>query len=247
MRRASRLRIPLQEATARVRQVVIRALISGRLRTGDRVAGPLFDVEVIEADDLGVRKLLFTFAKPLASQSYRFYLTSKDSPAAPIRFLPPADRPAMVAGAPGLLPGGSTPAFSNTSADDAAAAGGRLFAGDPKAAEVLFAAVQSEDQAVRRRAWTAFQQVALPLARTLGSPVVDLLSGEVPSPADLSTIAAWWAGHIDGDVMDELWLHRHDFENLRAERDAVFNVRSIAAKIIRTDLYLTGPPFPGPR
>ncbi len=77
--------------------------------------------------------------------------------------------------------------------------------------------------------------------------MVDLLGDEVPSAVNLARIAAWWADHVDADVMDKLWLHRHDFENLRAERDAVFNVRSIAAKIIRTDLYLTGPPFPGPR
>lgn len=220
---------------------------SGRLRTGDRVAGALFDVEVVEADDLGVRRLLFTFAEPLTSKSYRFYLTSKDCPAAPLRFLPPGDRPFNVSGAPELLAAGSALAFSNTSADDAEAAGGRLLAGDAEAAEVLFAGVRSEDEAIRRRSWKALQQVARPLARAQGSLVVDLLSDEVPSSADLSRIARWWAGHVDGEIMDELWLHRHDFENLREDRDAVFSVRGIAAKIIRTDLYLTGPPFPGPR
>jgi len=40
---------------------------------------------------------------------------------------------------------------------------------------------------------------------------------------------------------------REDFAALRWQRDALFRIREIAAQIIRTDLYLTGPPFPGPK
>ena len=32
----------------------------------------------------------------------------------------------------------------------------------------------------------------------------------------------------------------------RWQRDALFRIRRVASKIIRADLYLTGPPFSGP-
>jgi len=220
---------------------------SGRLRTGDRVADDLFDVQVVDSNETGVRKLLFTLDKPLASKEYRFYLTSQDCPAAPLRFLPSQARPVVVADAAESLADGSALAFADAPTDDVNAAGANLLAGNAKAADVLFAGMRSQYDTVRRRAWTQFQQVALPLARSQGSPVVDLLGDDLPSTGDVSRIAAWWAGHVDDGLLDRIWLHRHDFENLRRQRDAVFNVRSIAAKIIRTDLYLTGPPFPGPR
>ncbi len=40
---------------------------------------------------------------------------------------------------------------------------------------------------------------------------------------------------------------RENLAALRRTRDVLFRIREIAAGIIRTDLYLTGPPFPGPR
>jgi len=220
---------------------------SGRLRTGDHVAGALFDVEVVEAGDQGVRKLLFTFAEPLASEKYRFYLTSRDCPAAPLRFLPPEGPPSMLSDTSGGSAARRRLALSTPSADDVEATKDRLYAGDADAAEVLFSGMRSEDEAVRRLSWTAFQPVALPLARAQGSMVDDLLTGEAPSAADLPRITAWWANHVDDVILDELWLQRHDFETLRVERDAVFNIRRIAGTIIQSDLYMTGPPFPGPR
>lgn len=37
------------------------------------------------------------------------------------------------------------------------------------------------------------------------------------------------------------------FDTLRWQRDAIFRIQRIASRVIQTDLYLTGPPFPGPR
>lgn len=47
---------------------------------GTVVQGEVFDTEVLEADEEGVRKLKFTFVQPLASQNYQFYLSSAKRP-----------------------------------------------------------------------------------------------------------------------------------------------------------------------
>lgn len=212
---------------------------SGRLRRGDRVAGPLFDAEILDADAEGVRTLCFTFHRPLTDERYCFYLTTPDCPAARLRFRPMSDSAPV---SPQPLPVGSAP-----SREAIARAASRLRAGDAAMANPLFAALQADDPDLRRRAWTGFREVAQPVARATGAQVQGDLSGDVPNAAALARIRAWWDSRVDSETLDAVWLHRRDFEAIREERDGILTVRGNAGKIIRTDLYLTGPPFPGPR
>jgi len=128
----------------------------GRFRTGDVITHELFDVTVVQADEQGVRRLIFRFPEPLASERYCFYLGTRTCAAARVRFAGP--------GQP-LIPGAPQVAASSTS---------------------------------------------------------------------------------DGSEGPILRDEEH-FNRLRWRRDQLFRIRSIAARIIRTDLYLTGPPYPGPK
>jgi hypothetical protein len=42
-------------------------------------------------------------------------------------------------------------------------------------------------------------------------------------------------------------LVAHDYDDIRKTRDLLFTIREITSRIIRTDLYITGPPYPGLR
>ena len=208
----------------------------GPFKTGQVIAGEHFDVRILQTDTEGVRELLFTFHQPLASDRYRFYLTTRECGALRLTFVGPdgGQRPPAPVEATTL------------SLHNVASAAGRLSLGESTAAEVLFAAMELEDQELRRRAWAAFVKVAAPIARATGASMQDVLVGEQP-PADRSRVYKWWRRSVDDRLLDRVWVHRDDFTAIRHTRDALFNVRSITADIIKTDLYLTGPPFPGPR
>ncbi len=125
-------------------------------------------------------------------------------------------------------------------------AGQRLSSGESAAAEVLFAAIDLDDSGLRRRAWVVFARVAAPLARATGAALGDYPARDEP-PVDWRRVRDWWRRLVDDRLVDRVWVHRDDFAAIRRTRDALFKVRSIATSIIQTDLYLTGPPFPGPR
>ncbi len=59
---------------------------AGRFRQGEIVRGELFDAEILEADDGGVSRIKFTFAQPLGSERYRFYVITEDCPGAEVKF-----------------------------------------------------------------------------------------------------------------------------------------------------------------
>jgi hypothetical protein len=46
------------------------------LKTGDCVRGPLFDVDVMDAGDEGVRRLRFRFHQPLDTPGHHIYFGS---------------------------------------------------------------------------------------------------------------------------------------------------------------------------
>ncbi len=120
---------------------------TGRFQPGEVISAKNFDVRIDEVDAEGVWSLTFAFHEPLASERYRFYMTTDTCPAVRLRFRED------------LSPGG------------------QLGLASPH------------------------KTVECPLAARA----------------------------------------------LQRRRDALFAVRRVAAKIIRSDLYLTGPPFPGPR
>jgi hypothetical protein len=60
-------------------------------------------------------------------------------------------------------------------------------------------------------------------------------------------IRDWWSTHVHQQTLDEIWHHRHDFDDLLYLAYEIDFDRHIARLIVHTDLYMTGPPFPGPR
>ncbi len=82
--------------------------------------------------------------------------------------------------------------------------------------------------------------------------VICVESPELGAAAGLE-VPGWGAhGRTLGDVtkhgtgLDRQAIER-ELDTLRWTRDRVYRIREIAGRIIRSDLYLTGPSFPGPR
>jgi hypothetical protein len=127
------------------------------------------------------------------------------------------------------------------------AAAGRLHAGEARAANTLFEAMGSDDPRVRDAAVTEFRQVAIPMSQALASPISGLLNSQVFSEQDRARIEQWWEDSVDDQNLQALWVRRGEWEPLQRRRDRLFTIQWIASHVIRTDLYMTGPPFPGPR
>ena len=60
----------------------------GPFQAGQTIRGDCFDVRIVQASAEGVGELTFTFDQPLTSDRSRFYVTSFDCGALPIRFQP---------------------------------------------------------------------------------------------------------------------------------------------------------------
>jgi hypothetical protein len=202
-------------------------------RQGD---GPLFDVRIVRADDQGVQELTFRFHEPLASGRYLFYISTPERTGIRLRFWGPEGPPAV-------------PSLQTASVDDAYVkqALEELRAGHAKGAEKLFTAVSDGDREVRGAAWEGFCEVARPIACGLAAPIQELLNGDVPGNPDLLRIREWWVRVVDDQTVQQLWLDRGKFRRMWRDRDRLFRIRAIAAKIVQTDLYLTGPLYPGPK
>lgn len=207
---------------------------AGRFRAGEIVRGELFDVQIVRADAAGVQELQFRFHRPLASPEYCFYLTTNRQAAARVHFwksqVAAPSRPKAV-----------------VSMGQVVAAAERLRNGEAKAGQILLEAVRSDDPLVRQTAMTEFRRVAVPIGQALASPVVELLDSGAFDGRDWAWVEQWWKDAVNDQTLEALWLRRGEWETLRRQRDRLFAIRDIASRICRTDLYMTGPPFPGPR
>ncbi len=207
-----------------------------RLRPGDTIRGSLFDVHILRADGEGVREMEFAFHQPLASSRYCFYITTQECGAARLRF--PVG---------GVVNRPQLPAAGPLQRADIERAGRELAAGRAEAAGALFTAAQSDDTTLRSAAEDALRRVGRTVALALASPVQDELASGGSAPADWARVRLWWERYVDDQTLASLWVHRDDLTPLRGTRDMLFRIREIASHVIRTDLYLTGPPFPGPQ
>lgn len=220
-----------------VGQFLVQGMGSGRqFRPGQHIAGSLFDVDVVRANEHGVQELIFRFHEPLATSRYLFYLTTTERAATRLRFWGPQAPPAA-------------PALQAAEVDDAyiRQAAESLRSGNSQAAETLFAGMVSGAPEHQQAAWRAFSEVAGPVARGSAAPIQDVLAGSAPSGPDLVRIREWWLRRVDNLILRQLWLDRDRFRRMRQDRDRLYRIRQIAARVIRTDLYLTGPPYPGPK
>jgi hypothetical protein len=210
---------------------------SGRFNTGDRVAGKLFDATVVRAGDQGVRELEFEFHEPLASERFCFYVGTPGCAAARVRFEGPG-MPAAPAPQPTVRP---------PSQEELQLAVARLRTGDPGGAEVLFRAAEFGRGSLRVQARSAVAQICQPIADALAAPFTRPTVAGQAAWSDWQEANRWWSGHVDSVALRVLPGLEEESAQLRWERDALFRIRQIASTIIRADLYLTGPPFPGPR
>jgi hypothetical protein len=85
------------------------------------------------------------------------------------------------------------------------------------------------------------------MARTLGARVQFLIETPQPSKEAWTEVEAWWRRNADRQYLKEIWLRRHDFDDLVYLRYEIDFDRHIAGHIICTDLYLSGPPYDDPR
>lgn len=195
---------------------------------GDVVTTDGFEARILEADAYGVWAIQFTFDRPLSDPRSCFYLASPECGAARLRF-PEAAGP----GAAGDPTAGQAACDGST----AASPGGAPAAvpTDWPAAE-LHAQLGSAD----------FQTLAHTIAESLGAPIQNVLAARDLTPAQWAQAHAWWDRHVDADTFRVLWTRRDEFLPYIKAREEVHNQRRRLAEYIRSDLYLTGPPFPGP-
>jgi hypothetical protein len=217
-----------------------RFLIEGlrggrRFQTGETVPGELFDVQIDAAEVEGVRELTFRFHEPLASPQIVFYVATNQCGAARVKF--------WKGGPPTLSPSDSRV----EGVAGVAEAARRVQAGEARAADALFTAAASEDTTVSAAARTALLQVAWPVAEAMAAPVQDVSLRPKPTPEDWTRVRRWWFGSVDDETVRVVLGAQGERARLRNTREVLFNIREMASRIIRTDLYLTGPPYPGPR
>jgi hypothetical protein len=208
----------------------------GPFEEGDVVQTKLFRTRIVRSDRRGVRELEFTFNEPLASDRYRFYLTTEQCGALRMSFAPTSDRQRR------LVLSRDKDAFTLRDIDYA---GGLLAGGAVSEAYVLLDAMDSDDVAVRGRAWSLFTKVARPIALATASEFQGTVDS-ADAPPDTAAIREWWRNSVDERLLRRVWLQRAKSDALRRMREGLLTIRRITASIIKTDLYLSGPPFPGP-
>ncbi len=204
---------------------------------GQKIAAKAFNVKILEADDHGVWKLMFTFPKPLNDPGYYFYLTSADCGAARLRFQTDSLFDRIIMHPIDHLPDSGE---LNTAA-------ALLDGGHAMAAELLIVAVFSKQTETANQASKSLRPVFEYMARATGSPVQSILDRSEISREDWVRLAKWWRASIDDRQLSELWLHRHDFDDLVWLRSEIDWDRYLASFVFKTDLYLSGSPYAGPR
>ncbi|MCH7871358.1 MAG: hypothetical protein IID33_06625, partial [Planctomycetes bacterium] len=196
----------------------------GRLEPGQVVTGEFFDVEIAEASERGVGRLIFSFHEPLTSENYRFYVASRECSAARLTFGSGASAAPPTAVAP-------------TTAAQVAEIAERIEAGDAAALDDLLAGLTSIDGDVRRAAAAEYVNRVLPVVEALGGP----------PDASPSATRDWWHTHVRNRALRDIQRGRREFTDLRNRLQTLYTIIDSAARLIRSDLYLTGPPFPGPK
>ena len=85
------------------------------------------------------------------------------------------------------------------------------------------------------------------MADVLGSPVQSLLDQPALPAEQWQRVRDWWTRWVDDRALAETWLCRWQFDHLVWLRAEIDWDRWLASFVFRTDLYMTGPPFPSPR
>ncbi len=209
---------------------------AGRLRSGEFIETPTFSVRVDQADAEGVRAMTFRFVSPLDDERQCFYVFTPNCYATRLRFGPPAAADATDEATP-LAP-------SRKGVEHAAQ---RVRGGSSIAAEVLFAAIEVGAPHVSAAAAAELRPIAAYVARATAAPVQAMIDADATSPVNWAEVRRWWRGRVTDTVLQETWGWRARCREYDELMEEIPNARKHAARLIRSDLYLTGPPFPGPR
>lgn len=212
---------------------------AGRLRAGEVVHADGFEAHVVDANASGVRRLEFSFQRPLADAAHAFYVATPTCGAAPVRFLA-ADAWAQRAAQASV-------AATLRSESEAFDAWQCLRSGDAAAGERLIATATNADAQLAGYAELLFRNVAEPVAQAQAARVQRLAAAPRWSPGDWTDVWGWWRGSVRGGDVAHILNGRRDFAYLVKLREEVPHALVWAAKFIRSDLYLTGPPFPASR
>lgn len=192
-----------------------------------------FRVRIVRADAHGVWELSFRFRRPLSDPRYCFYVFTKNCYATRLRF--------GQAGSAALPALPSEPILM-AEVERAILALERR----PAAAELLFAARRSRDPQIAAIAADVLREIVEYVASATAAPVQGLLA-EDDSDAAWDRVRAWWRQWVDEETLRTTWGWRERCAEYEELREEVPHARRNMAKLIRTDFYLTGPPFDDPR
>jgi hypothetical protein len=97
--------------------------------------------------------------------------------------------------------------------------------------------------------WAAeeFMPICRYMARALGSPQQSCFDKRSISRDEWNQLRDWWVAHVHDRDIRQTWQHRQDFDDLIWLRSEIDWDRHVSTVLFHSDLYLTGPPFPGPR
>jgi hypothetical protein len=211
-----------------------------RFKSGDRVSTPHFDVEIADADVHGVRRLIFTFPRPLDDPSYCFYVSTADCGALRLNFdhIRDAGRPA-----PPLVPQ-QPPGAASAVAELA----DRVWRDShPAAIDSVFAALESSAPAIHAAAQTQLENLLGVTARAMASPALRLVEKPDKTDADWAALRTWWHAEVTPQTLHDLRRVQEGLSHLLKLREELPHALYWASKAVRSDLYLTGPPFPTSR
>ncbi len=207
------------------------------LETGARVETAEFTAEVLEADVGGVRALRFTFAEPLADPRYCFYLATKEAGAVRLFGRPTAARDSV------------EPQASFRDPSQLARTALRIADGDARAGDQLLAVGRAPTTSPELRAFVQdlLRTAVQPVAAAYGAPVQPCFARAEWSASDWRQLEGWWRSVVDDRRLAELYAGWRATAGLVKQREELPHARQWAGRLIRSDLYLTGPPFPTSR
>lgn len=85
------------------------------------------------------------------------------------------------------------------------------------------------------------------MSRALAAPIAGIIEKPAWSESDRAEISRWWGESVDRGNLGVSWVRRDEWQDLQRKRDRLFSMQDTTSRIIRADLYMTGPPYPGPR
>jgi len=211
---------------------------SGGFKSGETIATAEFAATVRELSADGVTEIEFAFARRLDDPAYAFYLTSEQHGALRLRFVGAAINAT-------IQPFASDHEVTLRELEQAMRA---LRHGDEAAAEILFAGARSQDQVVRGEGLIILRETVAVIAQATGSAIQFLFDRDELTDDDIGRIQSWWqTAAIDRNLLERVFADRDRLMDIRERRDELARGRQLIERLIRSDLYLTGPPFPGPR